>query len=129
MTAAEIAKQQNIPAKYLGTLLIDLKRAGYLKASRGFKGGYQLAMDPDQIVIANLFRALEGPIARVAGERPDEREYSDPAKHIQDLWIIARAAIRKVLENVTLKDLLEGTFNDFCAELLKDPESWKSHFI
>ena len=121
-----VAERQHLPVKYVENILVDLRRAGFVAAQRGSVGGYRLARPADQITIADVFRALEGPLAEVRGERPERMEYDGAAEHLQDVWIAARASLRSVLEAVTIADVLHGRLPRKVSKLVSDPDSWKA---
>ena len=102
-----IATAQAIPQKFLENILVDLRHAGLVASQRGADGGYRLAREPGQITVADVIRAVEGPIASVRGERPDEIRYEGVAAPLRDVWIELRQAMRGVLEQTTLADLVE----------------------
>ena len=102
VSAEHLAQLQNLPAKFLGSVLSDLRRGGILTSQRGPEGGFRLVRDPDAIMIADILRAVSGPLAGVRGMRPETLEYQGEATHLQDVWIAVRAALREVLEHVTL---------------------------
>ncbi|HVM08590.1 MAG TPA: Rrf2 family transcriptional regulator [Acidimicrobiales bacterium] len=120
-----VAESQKLPTKYVENILVDLRRAGFVSAQRGAVGGYRLARDPSDIAIADVIRALEGPLAEVRGERPEKMRYDGPAEHLQSVWIAVRAALRSVLEKVTIADVLAGTFPPEVSRFVEDPDSWK----
>jgi Rrf2 family protein len=101
-----IAAEQRIPRNFLENILLDLRHAELVASRRGIEGGYRLARPPDEISVADVIRAVEGPLASVRGVRPDELEYLGPAASLRDTWIELRAAIRGVLEETTLADLV-----------------------
>jgi len=101
-----IATEQRIPRNFLENILLDLRHAELVASRRGVEGGYRLARPPEEISIADVIRAVEGPLASVRGVRPDELEYLGPATSLRDTWIELRAAIRGVLEETTLADLV-----------------------
>ena len=103
-----IARAQKIPLKFLENILLDLKHAGLVQSQRGADGGYWLASTPDEITLAEVIRAVEGPIANVRGERPEQVEYAGAAEPLRDVWVAVRANLRAVLETVTLADLASG---------------------
>src|SRR6201982_3413617 len=74
-----IAQAQKIPLKFLENILLDLKHAGLVQSQRGAEGGYWLSLPPDKIPLADVIRAVEGPIANVRGQRPELVEYRGPA--------------------------------------------------
>jgi Rrf2 family protein len=123
----QIAKAQVIPVKFLENIMVDLRHAGLVRSQRGAEGGYWLARAPDQISLADVIRAVEGPIANVRGVRPEEVEYEGSARPLQDVWIALRASMRAVLEDVTLADLAAGRLPDGVIELTRDPEAWQPH--
>ena len=102
-----IATAQGIPPKFLENILLELRRAEIVASQRGVEGGYRLARPAAEISVADVIRALEGPIASVRGVRPEEIEYEGPARSLQPLWIELRASMREVLEGTTLADLVE----------------------
>jgi Rrf2 family protein len=102
-----LATAQEIPPKFLENILTELRRAEIVASQRGVDGGYRLAKPAAEISVADVVRALEGPIASVRGVRPDEIEYTGPARSLQPLWLELRASMREVLEGTTLADLVE----------------------
>jgi Rrf2 family protein len=107
-----IATEQRIPRNFLENILLDLRHAELVASRRGVEGGYRLARPPDEISIADVIHAVEGPLASVRGVRPDELEYLGPATSLRDTWIELRAAIRGVLEETTLADLVRRSAGD-----------------
>ena len=107
-----LATAQEIPPKFLENILTELRRAEIVASQRGVDGGYRLAKPASEISVADVVRALEGPIASVRGVRPDEIEYTGPARSLQPLWIELRASMREVLEGTTLADLVERSAAD-----------------
>ena len=101
-----LAESQSIPHKFLENILADLRNGGLVASQRGAEGGYRLALPPGEITVADVIRVVEGPIATVRGERPDDIVYGGVAAPLRDVWIELRAAMREVLEHVTLADLL-----------------------
>ena len=118
------ATAQGMPVKVVENTLTDLRRAGLVTSHRGSEGGYRLARPASEIAIADVFRALEGPLAEVHGLRPNERSYEGPAEHLQDVWVGVRAALRSVLEATTLADVVSGRLPPHVAELVGDPDAW-----
>ena len=103
----KLAAAQEIPPKFLENILTELRRAEIVATQRGVEGGYMLAKPAAEITVADVIRALEGPIASVRGSRPEQVEYTGPAKSLQDLWISLRSSMRAVLEGTSLADLVE----------------------
>jgi Rrf2 family protein len=122
-----IAKAQEIPLKFLENILLDLKHAGLVQSQRGAEGGYWLAQPPEEITVADVIRAVEGPIANVRGSRPEQVAYHGAAQQLRDVWIAVRANLRAVLETVTLADLAAGRLPDEVAAIAADPEAWQPH--
>jgi Rrf2 family protein len=102
-----LAAAQAIPQKFLENILADLRNSGLVASQRGADGGYRLARDPAEITVADVIRAVEGPIASVRGVRPDTIAYEGNAVPLRDVWIELRSAMRGVLEQTTLSDLVE----------------------
>jgi Rrf2 family protein len=122
-----IAQAQEIPLKFLENILLDLKHAGLVQSQRGAEGGYWLARPADEIPLAEIIRAVEGPIANVRGQRPEQVAYEGAAAPLRDVWIAVRANLRSVLETVTLADLVAGRLPDEVASIAADPEAWLPH--
>ncbi len=118
-----IATNQGIPQKFLENILSDLRQSGIVKSQRGVDGGYRLARAPEQVSVADIIRAVEGPLASVRGEAPEDVAYAGAAQPLQDVWIAVRAALRNVTEHVTLADLAGGHVPDDIARLARDPDA------
>jgi Rrf2 family protein len=123
-TAESLATAQGLPAKFLGSILNDLRRAGIVASQRGAEGGYRLARPPAAIAVADVMRALDGPLAEVRGLRPEDARYEGAAAHLQDVWVAVRASMRAVLEQVTLDDVVRGRLPRAVARLTEDPDAW-----
>ena len=123
-TRQQIAQSQNIPGKFLETILGDLRRAGLLDAQRGASGGYRLVRDPDEIRLADVIRAAEGPLAAVRGMPPEDTTYPGPAAPLTDVWVAVRASLRDVLEATTIADVLAERLPDHVRALVERPDSW-----
>ena len=121
-----IAEAQQIPLKFLENILSDLRHAGFVQSQRGAEGGYWLAVPADQVTLADLIRAVDGPLANVRGARPESVEYSGSASHLVEVWIAVRVSLRSVLERVTLADLVAGTLPAGVRQLTTDPDAWVS---
>ena len=122
-----IAQAQQIPLKFLENILLDLKHAGLVQSQRGAEGGYWLSLSPEEVSLAEVIRAVEGPIANVRGLRPEQVEYAGTAAPLRDVWIAVRANLRGVLEVVTLADLAAGRLPDEVAAIAADPDAWLPH--
>ena len=101
-----IATAQAIPPKFLENILLDLRQAGVVASRRGVEGGYWLARPAEEISVADVIRAVEGPIASVRGERPENVAYEGSAAALRETWLDLRAAMRGVLEETSLADLV-----------------------
>jgi len=105
----QLATAQGIPQKFLESILNDLRHAELVASRRGVEGGYSLARPADEISLADVIRAVEGPIATVRGARPEEVEYIGAAAGLQPVWLDLRAAMRGVLEEATLADVVASS--------------------
>jgi len=119
-----LADAQDIPLQFLEHILLELKHAGIVRARRGAKGGYWLARPAEEVTIADIVRAVEGPIAHVQSAPPESIEYRGNAKHLQEVWIAVRASLRTVLEHVTLSDLVSGQLPSEVEALAAQPDAW-----
>lgn len=126
LTAERIARAQGIPLKFLLGILGELKVAGIVESQRGSEGGYRLAREPHEIRLADVIRAVEGPLATIQERRPEELRYPGPARALRDVWVAVRANLRAVLEGVTVADLVAGSLPEHVSALLGDPEAWAS---
>jgi Rrf2 family protein len=122
--AERIAQAQDIPLKFLETILLDLRNAGLVLSRRGIEGGYWLARPAEEISVAQVIRAVDGPIANVRGLRPEEVEYTGTAERLREVWIAVRASLRGVLEQVTLADVARGELPESVEALAADPDAW-----
>ena len=127
MTAEQMAVAQGIPVKFLENILVDLRRGGFVRSQRGNAGGYRLSRPPDDISVADVLRQMDGPLAEVRGSRPEQSSYEGPAEHLQEVWVAARAALRSVLEHVTLADVVRGKLPARIAKMAADPDAWSVH--
>jgi Rrf2 family protein len=123
-TGDVIAAEQGIPLHFLENILRDLKRSGIVDARRGSSGGYLLAVEPNRVTIADVIRIVEGPLADVHGDAPENVTYSGPAAALRDVWIAVRANLRAVLESVTLADVATGRLPDSVADLVRATDAW-----
>jgi Rrf2 family protein len=124
VTAEHIAQATGIPHNFLENILGDLRRAGLVESRRGQAGGYLLAKPADTISIADVIRAVEGPLANVRGLSPDTLEYEGSAAKLRDVWVALRASVRSVLERVTLADVAHGELPAHVEELTRDADAW-----
>jgi Rrf2 family protein len=123
-TAEELAEAQGLPPKFLGAILNDLRRAGLVASRRGSEGGYRLARPSVKVTVADVMRALDGPLAEVRGMRPEAALYEGAAEHLQEVWVAVRASLRRVLDSVTLDDVVKGRLPRSVAKLTEDPDAW-----
>jgi Rrf2 family protein len=119
-----IAKAQAIPTKYLENLLADLRRARIVVSQRGVNGGYRLARPATTITLADVIRAIDGPLAGVRDEAPEDVAYPGVAASLREVWVALRASMRTVLEAVTLADVAAGRLPATVRRRLKDPGAW-----
>jgi Rrf2 family protein len=123
----QLARSQSIPQNFLENILTELRRAGIVRTRRGAEGGYQLARAAGEITIADVLRAVEGPLAAVQGNRPESLSYQGAAEHLPEVWIALRASLRSVLEHVTLADLASGKLPTVVKERTRVKDSWRAH--
>ncbi len=126
VSAEMLAERQDLPRKFLEAILSDLRRAGLVVSVRGAAGGYRLAHPADAITIGAVFRAVDGPLAEVRGLRPHETTYTGAAAHLPVVWVAVRASLRRVLDEVSLADLLTGELPDHVRELAAAPDAWEN---
>lgn len=126
MKADDIAAAQGIPRSFLDGILLDLRHAGIVASRRGPVGGHRLARPAFAIALADVVRATEGPLALVHGAPPEDLSYDGPAAALQDVWVALRAAVRSVLEDTTLEQVVAGTLPPAVAALIEDARSWQS---
>ena len=125
--AEALARAQSVPPRFLEHILLDLKHAGIVASQRGAEGGYWLARPSGEISLADVIRAVDGPLAHVRGQRPEDLGYHGSAQALQQVWIALRANVRAVLEEVTLADVAAGELPDAVRELVRDPDAWSPH--
>jgi Rrf2 family protein len=126
MKAERISDAQDIPIKFLESILLELKHAGIVRSQRGPEGGYALARAANEISLADVIRAVDGPLANVRGDRPENASYPGPAAKLTDVWIAVRASLRHVLERTSLADLSAGRLPEDVQTLAEDPKAWIS---
>lgn len=124
VTAEHLARAQEIPPKFLESILLQLRRAGVVNAQRGPEGGYWLARPAREISLAEVMRVIDGPLAHVRGQRPESLGYHGAAEPLQEVWIALRASERQILELVTIGDVAEKKLPDRVRELAADPAAW-----
>jgi Rrf2 family protein len=119
-----IAEAQGIPLQFLEHILLELKHARLVRARRGARGGYWLAKPPEEIRLADVIRAVEGPLANIQDLAPEQTKYPGNSERLTDVWFAVRATLRRVLENVTVADLRDGTLPPEILELTEDEGAW-----
>jgi Rrf2 family protein len=122
----EVAQAQGIPVSFLENILTQLRSSGMVRSQRGPEGGYWLAQPPEEINLAQIIRAVEGPLVGVRGQRPEEIEYVGSAESLQQVWVALRSNLRKVLEHVTVADVAAGKLPKDIVALTKQEEAWET---
>lgn len=122
--AERIATAQEIPLNFLENILGELRHAGLVRSHRGAEGGFRLAKPAAAITVADVIRAVEGPLASVRGAPPEESEYHGASEALPQVWIAVRANLRKVVEHVTVADVADGRLPRPITKLAEDPEAW-----
>jgi Rrf2 family protein len=124
VTAERLAQAQDIPPKFLESILLQLRRGGIVTAQRGPEGGYRLARPAARISLADVIRVIDGPLANIRGQRPEDLGYRGAAAALQDVWIALRASEREILELVSLADVVSGELPERVTSLVADPKAW-----
>ena len=123
--AETVAEAQKIPLRFLLGILNELRHAGIVESRRGVEGGYRLGKPAYAITIADIIRAIDGPLANVAGTRPDALDLTGSAAPLRDVWVSLRSSIRAVLEHVTLADVVAGRLPKAVTRLADDDDAWR----
>jgi Rrf2 family protein len=110
--------------RFMENILGELRQAGIVASKRGAEGGYMLARPPAEIALADVIRAVDGPLANIGGLRPDQLAYEGSAEGMKDVWIAVRASLRSVLEQTTLADVAAGRLPDAVKAATADPDAW-----
>jgi Rrf2 family protein len=119
-----IAQAQEIPLRFLENILIDLRHAGLVRAQRGEKGGYWLARPAGEITIGEVMRAVEGPLASVRGEPPEDVDYHGAAEPLRTVWVAVRASLRAVVDELSLADVAADRLPARIRRLTEQPDAW-----
>lgn len=122
--AETLAQLQGIPSNFLENILSSLRNSGIVRAQRGAVGGYFLSRPAETISLADIIRAVDGPLAAVRGEAPEDQKYSGAASKVADIWVAVRASMRLVLEETTLADLVAQKLPDHVQALIDSPDAW-----
>ena len=124
VTADRLATAQEIPPKFLESILLQLRRGGIISSQRGPDGGYWLARPAAEISLADIIRVIDGPLANVRGQRPEALGYHGAAVALQDVWIALRASEREILDTVTIADVATGKLPKRVRTLAANPDAW-----
>lgn len=127
LSADAIGKAQDIPHGFLQAILADLRKADILVSQRGPSGGWRFAREPGRVTIADVIRAVDGPLVSVYGLRPESVDYKGSAATLKPVWIAARHALRQVFEQVSIAQLADGVLPDAVAALTADEDAWQPH--
>ncbi|MEU6023099.1 RrF2 family transcriptional regulator [Micromonospora sp. NPDC048871] len=125
LSTQTISAEQDMPRKFLEAVLADLRRSGIVRAQRGAEGGYALARPPREVTVGAVLRAVEGPLAGVRGMRPEETSYEGVAQHLPGFWVAVRAALRRVVDEVSLADVISGRLPAHVRRLTTQPDAWE----
>ena len=125
VSAEELGRRQDIPHNFLQAILADLRRAGVVLSQRGQAGGWRMARSPADVTVADVIRAVDGPLVSVYGLRPEAVSYKGEAEILQPVWIAARSALREIFESVTLESLVRGELPDVVRARIDDEAAWR----
>jgi Rrf2 family protein len=121
-----LARQQDLPRKFLEAIVADLRAADLVVSTRGARGGYTLARPASAISLGDVFRAVDGPLAEVRGLRPHETSYEGVAQHLPSVWVAVRASLREVLDGTSLEQVLTGALPPTVQAMAADPGAWQN---
>ena len=127
VSADELGRRQDIPSGFLQAILADLRRAGVVVSQRGQSGGWRLAKAADTVSVADVIRAVDGPLVSVYGLRPEAVTYKDSAEVLQHVWIAARRSLRDVFEEVSIQQLADGDLPAAVTDRTADEDAWQPH--
>ena len=127
VSAETLGRRQDIPRGFLQAILADLRRAGIVVSQRGQSGGWRMARDAADVTVADVIRAVDGPLVSVYGMRPEAVSYNESAQVLQHVWIAARSSLRDVFERVTIRSLADKKLPEQVAALTEDEEAWRPH--
>src|SRR6188472_3095802 len=127
VSAEELGKLQEIPHNFLQAILADLRKAGIVHAQRGQSGGWRLAKTAESVSVADVIRAVDGPLVSVYGLRPEAVSYNASADVLQHVWIAARRSLRDVFEQVSMQQLAEGRLPEAVTSRTADEDAWQPH--
>jgi Rrf2 family protein len=127
VSAEQIGKAQDIPHGFLQAILADLRRAGVVVSQRGQSGGWRLARPAAEVSVADVIRAVDGPLVSVYGLRPEAVDYGESAKVLQHVWIAARRSLRDVFEQVSIQHLADAELPAAVTSRTADEDAWQPH--
>jgi Rrf2 family protein len=127
VSAEELGRLQEIPHGFLQAILADLRRAGVVMSQRGQSGGWRMARDPESVSVADVIRAVDGPLVSVYGLRPEAVSYNESADVLQHVWIAARSSLRDVFEQVSMRALAEGRLPKAVTSRTQSEDAWQPH--
>ncbi len=127
VSAEELGRLQDIPHGFLQAILADLRRAGVVMSQRGQSGGWRMGREASSVSVADVIRAVDGPLVSVYGLRPESVTYNETADVLQHVWIAGRRSLRDVFENVSIQDLADRTLPDAVTSRTADEDAWQPH--
>ncbi|WP_298801774.1 Rrf2 family transcriptional regulator [uncultured Pseudokineococcus sp.] len=119
-TSDRISEAEAVPQRFLEAILRDLRRAGLVTSRRGPDGGHALAVDPEELTVADVIRAIDGPLALVRNLRPEQLDYRGASVALQDVWVALRASERAILEATTVAMVVRDELPDVVVDHLPD---------
>jgi Rrf2 family protein len=127
ISAEELGRRQDIPHGFLQAILADLRRAGIVISQRGQSGGWRMGRTAGEVSVADVIRAVDGPLVSVYGLRPEAVTYNDTADVLQHVWIAARRSLRDVFEQVSIQQLAEHRLPRAVTSRTADEDAWQPH--
>ena len=121
----QVAEAQGIPLGFLRSIMADLRRGDLVRGQQGVAGGFRLVRDPSEVTLGDVVRCVEGPLAQVRGDPPDQLEYPDSSASVRTVWVAVRASLRAVLDHTTVADVATGDLPAVVLELTADPAAWE----
>lgn len=127
VSAEELGKLQEIPHGFLQAILADLRRSGIVMSQRGQSGGWRMGRPAGDVSVADVIRAVDGPLVSVYGLRPESVSYNDRADGLRHVWIAARRSLRDVFEHVSIQQLADGRLPRAVTSRTADEDAWQPH--
>lgn len=127
VSAEELGRSQDIPHGFLQAILADLRRSGIVISQRGQSGGWRMGRKPAEVSVADVIRAVDGPLVSVYGLRPEAVTYNETAEVLQHVWIAARRSLRDVFEEVSIQQLADGKLPKAVTTRTADEDAWQPH--